>query len=173
MVFEYTLGVVIPVPQPHRETLRAWRQEYGGEATAPIAPHITLVSGSYLNSWEKAAAQVRRVAATAEPFTIHLGPARTFRPASEVVFLPLETGADECWKLHRALLGDALRHESAFAYHPHLTIAQNVAARQLDAAQAALGQAHLSFAADRIHLFDTRGGDWNFSEQIPLGSSLA
>ncbi|MEG2577614.1 MAG: 2'-5' RNA ligase family protein, partial [Glutamicibacter sp.] len=96
MVFEYTLGVVIPVPQPHRETLRAWRQEYGGEATAPIAPHITLVSGSYLNSWEKAAAQVRRVAATTEPFTIHLGPARTFRPASEVVFLPLETGADEC-----------------------------------------------------------------------------
>jgi 2'-5' RNA ligase len=170
MVFEYTLGVVIPVPQPHREKLRAWRQEFGGEATGPIAPHITLVSGSYLNSWEKAAAQVRRVAATVEPFSIQLGPARTFRPASDVVFLPLETGAQECWALHRALLGDALRHESAFAYHPHLTIAQNVPAAQLDAAQAALGDAQLSFTADRIQLFDTRGGEWNFSEDIALGS---
>ncbi|KWR73964.1 hypothetical protein RN04_01760 [Arthrobacter sp. W1] len=170
MVFEYTLGVVIPVPQPHRETLRAWREEYGGEATAPIAPHITLVSGSYLNSWEKAAAQVRRVAAAVQPFGIELGAAQTFRPASDVVFLPLDTGADECWALHRALLGDALRHESAFAYHPHLTIAQNVPPEQLDAAQAALAGTRLSFTADRIQLFDTRGGEWNFSEDIELGS---
>lgn len=170
MVFEYTLGVVIPVPQPHRETLRAWRQDYGGEATAPIAPHITLVSGSYLNSWEKAAAQVRRVASTVQPFSIELGAAQSFRPASDVVFLPLDRGADECWELHRGLLGDALRHESAFAYHPHLTIAQNVPAAQLDAAQAALGDARLAFTADHIQLFDTRGGDWNFSEEIPLGS---
>ncbi|WP_417367243.1 2'-5' RNA ligase family protein [Glutamicibacter arilaitensis] len=170
MTFEYTLGVVIPVPQPHREQLRAWRQEFGGEATAPIAPHITLVSGSFLNSWEKAAAQVRRVAATAQPFSMQLGPARSFRPASDVVFLPLERGAQECWALHRALLGDALRHESAFAYHPHLTIAQNVPAQQLDAAESALADVDLSFEVRSIQLFDTRSGEWNFSEDIALGS---
>ncbi|WP_334122175.1 2'-5' RNA ligase family protein [Glutamicibacter sp.] len=166
----FTLGVVIPVPAPHRETLRTWRREFGGEATEPIAPHITLISGSYLNTWEKAAAQVRQVASNLQPFRISLGAARTFRPASEVVYLPLLAGAQECWELHRALLSDALRHESAFAYHPHLTIAQNVSAQQLDAAQAALTQVTIEFTADRVQLFDTRGGQWNLSEDIALGA---
>ncbi|UYQ78241.1 2'-5' RNA ligase family protein [Glutamicibacter sp. JL.03c] len=167
---EYTLGVVIPVPQPHRDALRAWRQEFGGAATEPIAPHITLVSGSYLNTWEQAAAQVRQVASGTKPFTIELGAARTFRPASDVVYLPLLSGADHCWALHRRLLGDALRHESSFAYHPHLTIAQDVPAAQLDAAQAALSTTDMVFEADRVQLFDTRGGQWNLSEDIDLGS---
>ncbi|MGP9527204.1 2'-5' RNA ligase family protein [Glutamicibacter sp. AOP5-A2-18] len=164
----YTLGVVIPVPQPHRETLRAWRREFGGAATEVIAPHITLVSGSYLHSWEQAAEQVRQVAGGVSPFTLSLGSARTFRPASEVVFLPLESGADECWDLHRALLGDQLRHESDFAYHPHLTIAQNVPAADLDAAQAALQDVELSFEVTTVQLFDTRGATWNLSEEISL-----
>ncbi|WP_159614241.1 2'-5' RNA ligase family protein [Glutamicibacter sp. JC586] len=167
---EYTLGVVIPVPQPHRDTLRAWRQEFGGEATAPIAPHITLVSGSYLTTWGKAAAHVRDVATRMQPFTIELGAARSFRPASDVVYLPLLSGADQCWQLHQQLLGDALRHESSFAYHPHLTIAQNVPAQHLDAAQAALSTVDMVFEADRVQLFDTRGGQWNLSEDIALGA---
>ncbi|KSU66652.1 2'-5' RNA ligase family protein [Arthrobacter sp. NIO-1057] len=166
----FTLGVVIPVPVPHRETLRAWREEYGGESTAPIAPHITLVSGSYLHSWEKAAAQVRQVAGSTHCFTVQLGAARTFRPASEVVYLPLLSGAEECWKLHRELLSDALRHESEFAYHPHLTIAQNVPAAQLDAAQADLKDVQITFEVESIELFDTRSGQWNFSERISLQS---
>lgn len=165
----FTLGVVIPVPQPQRETLRAWRREFGGADTEVIAPHITLVSGSYLNTWEKAAAQVRQVAGQTANFTVQLGAARTFRPASEVVYLPLLDGAEECWALHRGLLSDALRHESNFAYHPHLTIAQNVAPDQLDAAQAALRGIDLSFAVESIQLFDTRGGQWSLSEEIKLG----
>lgn len=165
----FTLGVVIPVPQPQRETLRAWRREFGGADTEAIAPHITLVSGSYLNTWEKAVAQVRQVASSAAGFTVQLGPARTFRPASEVVYLPLLAGAEECWTLHRALLSDALRHESGFAYHPHLTIAQNVPAERLDAAQAALHGFDLSFAVESIQLFDTRRGQWSLSEEITLG----
>ncbi len=166
----FTLGVVIPVPQPHRDTLRAWRREFGGEATEPIAPHITLVSGSYLNTWDKAAAQVRRVARQGEPFQVRLGAALTFRPASDVVYLPLESGAESCWDLHRALLGDALRHESCFAYHPHLTIAQNVPADRLDAAQAALHEVDLSFTVESIQLFDTASGQWNLSEELRLGN---
>ncbi|MGN0127784.1 2'-5' RNA ligase family protein, partial [Glutamicibacter soli] len=74
-----------------------------------------------------------------------------------------------CWALHRGLLSDALRHESNFAYHPHLTIAQNVAPDQLDAAQAALRGIDLSFAVESIQLFDTRGGQWSLSEEIKLG----
>lgn len=78
--------------------------------------------------------------------------------------------AFECWALHQQLLGDALRHESDFAYHPHLTIAQNVPAAQLDAAQADLKDVQITFEVESIELFDTRSGQWNFSERISLQS---
>ncbi|MFJ2618739.1 2'-5' RNA ligase family protein [Glutamicibacter sp. NPDC087344] len=165
----FTLGVVIPVPEPHREALRAWRREFGGLETEEIAPHITLVSGSYLDSWERAAAQVRQVASETSCFLVQLGAARTFRPASEVVYLPLLTGSQECWALHRALLSEALHDESDFPYHPHLTIAQNAPAQNLDAAQSTLDQVDLSFEVQTIQLFDTRSGQWSLSEEIALG----
>ena len=60
------LGVVIEIPSPLRESLRAWRLTYGGESTAHVEPHITLVSGS-TTDWDAAAAHVRAVAALAKP----------------------------------------------------------------------------------------------------------
>jgi len=75
-----------------------------------------------------------------------------------------------CWALHQQLLGDALRHESEFAYHPHLTVAQNVPAVQLDAAKADLKDVQITFEVESIELFDTRSGQWNFSERISLKS---
>ncbi|WP_404289503.1 2'-5' RNA ligase family protein [Glutamicibacter arilaitensis] len=164
----FTLGVVIPVPEPQRSLLRDWRRVYGGAATAPIAPHITLISGSYLQSWDQAANQVRRVAQGSARFTVRLASVGSFRPASEVVYLPLSEGAEECWELHRALLADQLRHESQFEYHPHLTIAQNVPSADLDSAQEQLREADLSFEVRSLQLFDTRDGAWNLSEEIGL-----
>lgn len=165
---QFTLGVVIPVPEPQRSVLREWRRVYGGAATEPIAPHITLISGSYGESWEQAARQVRRVAQGSACFEVRLASVGSFRPASEVVYLPLAAGAERCWELHRQLLADQLRHESQFEYHPHLTIAQNVPSADLDAAQEQLREVELSFEVRTLQLFDTRGGAWNLSEELAL-----
>lgn len=165
----FTLGVVIPVPEPHESFLRAWRKKFGGVSTQDVAPHITLVSGSYSNSWEQAVAQVRAVAAVTPSFSVRLAGVDSFRPASEVVYLPLVEGAERCVQLHDALLADQLCDESSFGYHPHLTIAQNVPAADLDAAQAALSGIELDFEVSAVQLFDTRGGQWNLSEELLLG----
>ena len=164
----FSLGVVIPVPSPVLEVLAQWRRDFGPAQAAAIAPHVTLVSGSFVHSWHDAAEHVRQCAAAAAGFEVSLGPAATFRPASDVVYLPLRAGADDCWALHRALVGEKLRHESAFAYHPHLTIAQDLPAARLDAAQAALSEVDLSFTADRVQLFDTHAGQWTLREEIAL-----
>jgi 2'-5' RNA ligase len=165
---QFTLGVVIPVPEPQRSVLRAWRRKFGGADSEPIAPHITLVSGGYLSSWEQAAERVRDVAQESSCFTVELGAARSFRPASQVVYLPLAEGGEQCWSLHRALLADQLCHDSKFEYHPHLTIAQNVPEADLDAAQEQLNDVALGFAVDCLQLFDTRDGAWNLCEEISL-----
>lgn len=166
---QFTLGVVIPVPEPQRSVLREWRRKFGGAATESIAPHITLVSGDYLGSWEQAAAQVHRVAADSSQFNVTLASARSFQPASQVVYLPLAAGSERCWALHEALLGGPLRHESKFDYHPHLTIAQNVPEADLAAARTSLQEVELSFDVHSVQLFDTQNGAWNFCEQIALG----
>lgn len=165
---QFTLGVVIPVPEPQRSLLRDWRRLYGGAATEPIAPHITLISGGYLKSWEQAAARVREVAQESSCFTVRLAAARSFRPASQVVYLPVAEGGEHCWKLHRALVAEQLCHDSKFEYHPHLTIAQNVPEADLDAAQEQLHDVELGFAVDCLQLFDTRDGAWNLCEEIRL-----
>lgn len=166
---QFTLGVVIPVPEPQRSVLREWRRKFGGVDTESIDPHITLVSGDYLKSWEQAAEQVHRVAADSSQFSVRLASARSFQPASQVVYLPLAEGSQRCWALHEALLAGPLRHESKFDYHPHLTIAQNVPEADLAAAYTALQEVELSFEVHSVQLFDTRNGAWNFCEQIALG----
>lgn len=166
---QFTLGVVIPMPEPQRSVLREWRRKFGGADTESIDPHITLISGGYLKSWAQAAARVREVAQESSRFTVRLAAARSFQPASDVVYLPLAAGAERFWALHEALLAGPLRHESKFDYHPHLTIAQNVAEADLAAAYTALQEVDLRFEVHSVQLFDTRNGAWNFCEQIALG----
>lgn len=165
----YTLGVVIPVPEPARGQLHRWREHYGTVDHQQVAPHITLVTGSHLGPWPQAAAHVRRVADRERAFRVRLGAARSFRPASQVVYLPLLAGSGNCHRLHRDLLAGPLQHDSQFDFHPHLTITQNAAAPQLDAALGELQAVDLDFTVDEIQLFDMHDGQWNLIERIVLG----
>ncbi len=167
---QYTLGVVIPVPEPPHTQLRDWRASYGGQASLLIEPHVTLVTGS-LNggaSWQDAAQHLHRVCAAQPPFTVQLGAAISFRPLSPVVYLPLRQGLDACRQLHQALLRGPLRHDSPFEYHPHLTIAQNVTDAELDAALHALSGVELRFTVDQVQLFAMHAGTWQLREQLAL-----
>ena len=166
----YTLGVVIPVPEPQRALLRRWRAHYGAADSALIYPHVTLVTRAHPRAWGAAADPVRAVAAASAAFEVRLRAAASFRPDSEVVSLPLEAGLGECLALHAQLLRGPLRHASHFAYHPHLTIAQNVGDARLDAAQTALHKALVEFTVRHVQLYDMAGETWNLREQIPLGS---
>lgn len=164
----YTLGVVISVPEPLRTQLHHWRVRYGAADSEQVAPHITLVTGSYRGTWEAAAEHVARVCAEQRGFTVRLGPAQSFRPVTQVTYLPLEVGERVCHQLHQSLVNGPLVHDSAYSYHPHLTIAQNVPDAQLERALADLAQVRLDFAVTEVQLFDMRHGEWNLSQSFTL-----
>ena len=163
------LGVVIEIPSPLRESLRAWRLTYGGESTAHVEPHITLVSGS-TTDWDAAAAHVRAVAALAKPFNVRLEGTGTFRPVAPVVFLNVDEGGEECTALHDSLTKGPLGHDLAFSYHPHVTIAHEVDDSSMDSAQGELRNESMGFTVTSMGLFgiDT-SGQWSLREELQLG----
>ncbi|MBV1779118.1 2'-5' RNA ligase family protein [Paeniglutamicibacter sp. ABSL32-1] len=163
------LGVVIEIPSPLEGPLRAWRQRYGGDRSANIAPHITLVSGS-TTDWDAAVRHVHRVAARASSFTVRLHGTGTFRPITPVVYLNVEEGAEACGKLHDELLAGPMKHEVSYGYHPHLTIAHEADDAAMDLAQEELKDESMSFTVDSIGLFGLDGtGAWSLREELGLG----
>ncbi|MFJ6417805.1 2'-5' RNA ligase family protein [Paeniglutamicibacter sp. NPDC091659] len=163
------LGVVIEIPSPLRESLRAWRRAYGGDAASLVEPHITLVSGS-TTDWDAAAAHVRATAALAAPFRVCLQGTGTFRPVAPVVFLNVREGTEACTALHESLLAGPLGHDLSHAYHPHLTIAHEVDDALMDAAQAELRDESMGFTVSSIGLFGIdEAGQWSLREELELG----
>ena len=163
------LGVVIEIPAPLEDSLRAWRQRYGGENSASVAPHITLVSGS-TTDWDAAVRHVHKVAAASAAFTVRLHGTGTFRPVTPVVYLNVEEGAEACGQLHEALVAGPMQHEVSYGYHPHLTIAHEADDAAMDLAQEELKDESLSFTVDSIGLFGLDAtGAWSRREELGLG----
>ena len=65
---------------------------------------------------------------------MHLAGTGTFRPTSPVVFIQIATGVSHCELLERAIRRGPLARELDFPYHPHVTVAQEVADAALDEA---------------------------------------
>src|SRR6185503_3031459 len=73
------------------------------------------------------------VAAAQEPFAVHLRGTGTFRPVTQVVFVAVAAGISECELLAEAIsAAPELHRETRFPYHPHVTVAQDVAPEALD-----------------------------------------
>ena len=72
------------------------------------------------------------------PFTVTISGTGSFRPVSPVVFIKVEDGFDECVELHGKLQQGPLHRDLPFAYHPHVTIAHDVAPESLDEAETVL-----------------------------------
>jgi 2'-5' RNA ligase len=165
------LGVIISLPADLAAELSARRARYAGPQAAVVPPHITLVSGRAKDSWDAAAAHVRKVAAAGEPFRLSLRGTNTFEPVSPVVYLNVAAGAEHCAKLHGDLVDGPVEHLVDFDFLPHLTVAH-------DLDEPAMAQAKLDmagFEADievtSIGLFDYLAGSWALREELDLGGS--
>ena len=75
--------------------------------------------------WTLASAQVRSLMEVWSPFEIELTDIRTF-PATDVIYLELGDGAAELRRLHDAMDSRFLAFQEPFAYHPHVTLAQEI-----------------------------------------------
>ena len=74
---------------------------------------------------EAGIAESRRIVAGFPPFEVALGRIEIF-PQTEVIYISVERGAEQLRRMHGALNQGALAFEEPFAYHPHVTLAQEL-----------------------------------------------
>ena len=75
--------------------------------------------------WSVAGEEVRECAANWAPFEIQLGRVCIF-PVTNVIYLELAEGGPEMFRIHDAMNSGALEFQEPFAYHPHITLAQEI-----------------------------------------------
>ncbi|MET7425616.1 2'-5' RNA ligase family protein [Dactylosporangium sp. NPDC005555] len=159
-----TIGVAIDLPDPWGSELTAARLAAGDPAAAHVPAHVTLLGPTVVAAADLPAIDrhLTGVAARHSAFEVRLRGTGTFRPLTQVVFVAVAAGISECERLHEAVLGAAAIETSVpFPYHPHVTVAHNVAPEALDAVFADLAGYEAVFAVDGFALFEhDEGGRW-------------
>ena len=157
---ETTIGIAINVPEPWGELLTKRRAAAGDPAAEHIPAHLTLLGPTEICRADLAAVEehLARVADLHRSFPILLRGTGTFRPVTEVVFVSVAAGISECERLHNAVLDTpAIQRAQRFPYHPHVTVAHNVAADQLDSIFEDLARFEAEFDVVSFALFEHRG----------------
>ena len=95
--------------------------------------HISILPPRPLTgSPEFAIAEARKIMAAFTPFEVELGLIEKF-DLTDVIYISVAAGCDSLRELHRALNRGLLAFEEPFAYHPHVTLAQDLPAGQVNA----------------------------------------
>jgi hypothetical protein len=138
--------------------------------------HVSLLPPRPLAvDWRVASSQVRGQMEMWQPFDIELTDIKTF-PATDVIYLELGEGAAELRQLHAAMDNRFLAFREPFAYHPHVTLAQEIPQSDVNALsdRAAVLWAEYDgprrFRADRAVLVqNTLPNCWVDLEEYSLG----
>jgi 2'-5' RNA ligase len=176
MSAEILLGVAIAIPQPHATALSNWRRQVGDPAADLVFPHVTLLPPTPVPAASMAEVETHlsAVAAANSSFDMHLAGTGTFRPTSPVVFIQVATGVSDCEVLEQAIRRGPLARELEFPYHPHVTVAQEIADAALDDAYDGLAGFVARFPVERFGLFSRDpGGRWMWRTEFELGGAAA
>jgi 2'-5' RNA ligase len=149
-----TIGVAIAIPEPHGSELQSWREHFGDPLARSIPTHITLLPPTPVADEDlpDIEAHLRSIAAGSTTFEILLRGTGTFRPASPVVFITLAEGISDCELLESRVRSGPLGHrELEFVYHPHVTVAHDIADEAL------------SHAFEKLAQYEARFPVWGFS----------
>lgn len=166
-----SLGVILGFPPEIAEELQRWRASFGDPMATVIPAHITLVTTTPTQDWESARDHVREVARTQAPFMVTIAGTGSFRPVSPVVFINVEEGFGACVELHEKLQTGPLERELPFAYHPHVTIAHDVAPESLDEAETVLKDYRATFPVVSMGLYEhDADGIWQLREELDFGT---
>lgn len=150
-----TIGVALAIPEPWATELQNYRTSVGDAMAATIPTHITLVPPTEVTEAELETVEEHLAAAAADvpAFEVHLRGTGTFRPISPVVFVSVVEGISQCEQLAAAVRRGPLAVDLAFPYHPHVTIAHDVADSRLDQAFDELADFECEFDVDDFHLY--------------------
>jgi 2'-5' RNA ligase len=167
------VGVAIGVPEPWGSRLDGSRAAIGDPLAAFIPAHVTLlgptdVAGSALPDIED---HLARVAEGHREFPVRLRGTGTFRPLTQVVFVTVAVGISELERLAGAVRSGPLARELHYPYHPHVTVAHDIATEALDAVFEELADFAAGFDVDHFTLY-VHGADgrWRPVRDFPLAS---
>jgi 2'-5' RNA ligase len=154
------VGVAVDIPEPWGSLLTRRRAETGDPQAAYVPAHLTLLGPTEIARASLPAVEehLAEVAAGFPPYTLHLRGTGTFRPVTEVVFVAVAAGISECELLAEAI-GSAptLHRETRFPYHPHVTVAHDVAPEALDRVYEDLAGFSALFEVEKFTLFSHDG----------------
>lgn len=166
------IGVAIDIPDPWGGELTRRRMEAGDPVAEHVPAHLTLLGPTEVDPHLLPGIEdhLAAVAATHPSYPLMLRGTGTFRPVTEVVFVAVAAGISECERLAAAVwAAPALRREHRFPYHPHVTVAQDVPARALDAVFDDLAGFEARFVVDRFTLFEHETqGRWRSRRDFAL-----
>src|SRR5215467_11011359 len=118
-------ALVIYVPDPLGRFLDDLRRElvphYNPHAHVSVLPPRTLSV-----AWETASGQARALTESWATFDVELTAVEIF-PVTDVIYLEIGAGGQELHRLHTAMNAAALESDEPFQYHPHITLAQDIA----------------------------------------------
>ena len=181
------IGVAIALPDSDAARVRQVRAAAGDPLAHVIPPHITILPPTAVDvgSLEQVSQHLRRVARRTSPFRIRLDEVGTFRPVSPVVYLSLRSGAQECDRLQMRVRDrrGPLARSLSFPFHPHVTLAHEVADEDLDLAAREGAELVMDFTVTKLHLYrhlerslqpgrtDVEGA-WEVAAAFAFGGSL-
>ncbi|WP_372492806.1 2'-5' RNA ligase family protein [Micromonospora foliorum] len=166
------IGIAVDIPEPWGAQLTRRRVEAGDPLAVPA--HVTLLGPTEIRTANLPAVErhLAAVAAAHLPFTLHLRGTGTFRPVTQVVFVAVAAGISECELLAAAIAAaPGLHRELRFPYHPHVTVAQDVAPEALDKVYEDLADFSAMFEVDAFTLFSHSGqARWQPRRDFCLGT---
>lgn len=131
-----TVGILLVIPEPYGGELQVQRAAYGDPAVSGVPAHVTLLPPTEIDQGQLPGIEEHLAAVAAEhrPFRMRLRGTGSFRPVSQVVFIKVTEGTQNCVALEAGVRSGALARELQFPYHPHVTLAHDLDQDTLDAA---------------------------------------
>lgn len=142
-------ALVIYIPDP----LGCFLDELRRDLVPSCSPHAhisVLPPRPLAVAEEKALEEARARAMDCVPFDIEAGPDMEFFPATNVIYINVGKGAAELNDMYRKMNAGALRHEELYAYHPHITVAQEFDPAQLEALREEAARRWAEYKGSRV-----------------------
>lgn|SRR5574340_75487 len=119
-------ALVVYIPDPLGRFLDELRLELAPDCN-PRA-HISVLPPRPLNhDWHEVCREARAVTERVAPFEVEAGGLALF-PQTQVLYLEVKRGAQQFEQMHALLNGNSLNYPEPYAYHPHITLVQDVPA---------------------------------------------
>ena len=168
-----TVGVVLTVPEPWGEELQERRAGYGDTVAWTIPTHITLLPPTQVpeERLDAVDAHLSHVASSRSPFTVLLQGSGTFRPVTQTSYVVVAQGGEICTTLADLVRAGPLRRRLPFPFHPHVTMAVDLADDVHDRVEEEMSSFSAEFLVAEVDRYVlAEHGVWESVAGFPLGA---